>query len=243
MIVIYLIGLLSSLKALYKHKNSPDSQVKQAAIFILSIMGIGLFSYYQGRSHDYNLLITPYPAILILTLFADGLLQNFKNSRTKLSFINHQGILLLIILYFFSNSLISLLYHTDQLSNTIKIGVDTLRQPLQNTSPVSKNVDFVRRHTHPGEDVLILASDASEGIYYGESKTRSIIDIPSSVEWFLKLDIEQIITFLETNISSKVFVYPAKDYNFPEPSINQVLQTRYEVVTQSEGGIALLRPK
>jgi len=239
-IFIYLVGLLSSLKALYKQKNSHHPCVKQMAIFISSIMGIGLFSYYQGRSHDYNLLMVPYHAFLVLALFADSLMNDLKKS--KLDCISHQSLLLIVILYFFSNSLFSLLYHTDQLFNTIKVGVDTLRYPLQNTSPVSKNVAFIKQHSHPGESILILASDDSEGIYYGESQTRSIIDIPSSVEWILKRDIEQIVTFLETNISNKVFVYPAKDYNLHYEAINQVLKTRYEVVAQSEGGMALLRP-
>lgn len=210
---------------------------------MLSIMGLGLLSYHLGRSHDYNLIMTPYPATLILALFADRLLNDFKESKIEASYINHRNIFLLIILYFFSNSLVSLLYYSDHLFSTIKVSSNILTQSkcnLKNTSPVSKNIDFIKQHTHPGENILILAQDSWEGIYYGESETRSILDISSIVEWFLKSDVEQIRIFLETNNSSKVFVYPSIS---PEPAFNQILTTKYAIAAQSESGMALWQRK
>jgi len=242
-VLVYLLGLLSSLKALYRKPTDAHVRTRQTAIFMLSIMGIGLFSYYQGRSHDYNLLMTPYPATLILILFADGLLEGLDKSKEQLGYINHRSLFLLIILYFFSNSLLSLFHKTGSLLNTIQTGMTALLECTRNTSLVSKNINFIKDHSHPNESVLVLTPDWSDGVYYGESSTRSVVDVPSSVEWLFKRDVKQITTFLLENVSHKVFIYPSTDYGSIDIAINQILKTRYEVAAQSEGGMVLLYPK
>jgi hypothetical protein len=67
--------------------------------------------------------------------------------------------------------------------------------------------------TKPGEKIFILIKGYSEGPYYAESRTRSVLDLPSSIDWFYKRDYEAIGKFLQENKSVKVFAIPRQ---FPE---------------------------
>jgi hypothetical protein len=69
-VLSYLIGLSTSVQALLT--TGTDRNRAAMALFI-SVLGIGLFSYYQGRSHDFNLIHVLYPAILLWAMGLDAL--------------------------------------------------------------------------------------------------------------------------------------------------------------------------
>ena len=73
-ILSYFIGLGDSIKSLIKK----DKNTHNVVIFLLSILGLGIFSYYQGRSHDYTLATVIYPAIIIVSIYLDKILKEFK---------------------------------------------------------------------------------------------------------------------------------------------------------------------
>ncbi len=70
-ILIYIAGLSYGIKVLFDRNT--DRTIK--SIVFLSILGLGIFSYFQSRSYDGNLFAVCYPAILILTIFMDKLLR------------------------------------------------------------------------------------------------------------------------------------------------------------------------
>jgi hypothetical protein len=43
---------------------------------MLSVLGLGHFSYYQGRSHDYTLTAVWWPAFILLTISAGMLYRH-----------------------------------------------------------------------------------------------------------------------------------------------------------------------
>ena len=68
--LVYLAGLAYGALALAARRATPRVQM----VFLLSVLGIGLSSYYQGRSHPNILLLVWWPAHLLLALFLDDLL-------------------------------------------------------------------------------------------------------------------------------------------------------------------------
>jgi hypothetical protein len=68
---IYLAGLIFGLSAAIRARRLA---AEGGTILHLSVLGVGLFSYYQGRSHDYNLVHVCWPAVCLIFLFADRLL-------------------------------------------------------------------------------------------------------------------------------------------------------------------------
>jgi hypothetical protein len=70
-VLVYAIGLLIFFAAKFTNTDSKKADM----IFYLSIVGIGLFSYYQGRSHPLNLVNVSWPALLIIAIITDSYLK------------------------------------------------------------------------------------------------------------------------------------------------------------------------
>lgn len=87
LVSVYCIALFKSLKKLKFMKfkdNYPDDE-KYMTYFILSILGMGIFSYYQGRSHASILPLVIYPAVIVLGIFLEQLyLINIKEYIIKI---------------------------------------------------------------------------------------------------------------------------------------------------------------
>ena len=66
-VLVYLSGLAYAAHALSEKKNTPRAHL----VFLLSILGAGLFSYYQGRSHPQVLAVCWWPCFPLLAIFLD----------------------------------------------------------------------------------------------------------------------------------------------------------------------------
>ena len=109
------------------------------------------------------------------------------------------------------------------------------------------NIAFVRRLTTLGESVLFL-SENYDALYHGVSKTRAVLDLPSTVEWSRHDEMDLLKEFLEKNEAVKVFVDIG---NVPPFTVNPaiadeiaaILHERYEIVDRAAppGTLVLVR--
>lgn len=67
--LLYFAGLARAFQALL----SGEDELRPRIVFALSVLGAGLFSYFQGRSHDWVLLAASWPATLLAVIFVDEL--------------------------------------------------------------------------------------------------------------------------------------------------------------------------
>jgi len=216
-IIIYIFGLLY---AIFSKENAYITKI----IFLLSVLGFGLFSYYQGRSHDYVLTLVAYPAILLLTIFTDISLTNFKKYGYQLY---HNLAFALFLIFILSISICSIGYHFDQYYQYSERGFSA----LNDTKPslISENIDFIKNSTSNGEKILILGGNLN-GIYYGESHTESILNVPSQPEILFVNDDNKLSEFLLNNTDVKVFVDPSIFWNYNNPSrLITILNQNYRV--------------
>jgi len=72
----YLLGLAYSFSALFRSRKDAS---EPALVFFLSVLGIGVFSYYQGRSHPSVFPAVTAPAWILFGLFVDRHLHLFRN--------------------------------------------------------------------------------------------------------------------------------------------------------------------
>jgi hypothetical protein len=102
---------------------------------------------------------------------------------------------------------------------------------LNDTKPslISENIDFIKNSTIYGEKILILGGSLN-GIYYGESHTAAILNIPSQVEILFVNDENRLSEFLLNNTDAKVFVEPSVFWNYNNPSrLITILNQNYRV--------------
>lgn len=229
--LIYLSGLIYSIKGLFEVR---EDTVRDSIIFMLSILGIGLFVYYVGRSHDMTLKGPAYVAILILTIFADILIDQFRKNGF---WVSGGTCVAILILYFLFSAPVSILYNAKDLLEKVQFGFFSLTD--NGNQQHSNNVQFIKKHTYVGEKILILAT-GFDGPYYGESGTVCAVNLPSSSDYFFRTEIAELISYLKTNKSGKVFVYPA-EYDFPDTEINYVLKNYYEIIERSNDKMTLLQ--
>jgi hypothetical protein len=234
-VLIFLAGLLLSIKKWIGR----DSDWKNASIFFLSILGIGLFSYYEGRSHDATFYLPLYLPIILLIIFADAL-YSIIVSNAKL---HGHRLLFLMIISFILSSPLGLIYKSGEYYNWSSIGLSSFFEKSE--TPLTRNVNFIKSNTHEGEEIVILAK-AFDGVYYGESHTRSVLDIPSFTEVFFKREADYIVDFLRCNMTNKVFVYPFSEFyaqsgnDLVDIRINQTIKDLYAITSTSSEDMVLL---
>lgn len=230
-VTIYIFALLLSLHGLLKKEH----ETYNSNLFLLAIVGTGLFLYYQGRSHDanlYPLLVTP---ILIVTLLIDHTLEKIiQKKRPPYLFIP----LSIVGLYFCAGAIPSICLWGPRLFHVWTVpGFEAIYQKPAGFN--ARNIEFIKKHTYPGEPVVIYSDIYIDGIYHAETKTRAAMKLPSSSDYFLKSDLDYLQTFLATNKTQKVFVLPGNHLT----NIVAVIQTHYTCIAQDPPtGILLLLP-
>ncbi len=78
--LVYLGGMAHAAFALAARQPTPRANMT----FLLAVLGVGLSSYYQGRSHPNVLLLVCWPCLILLTLFLDDLLLRLRENPLAL---------------------------------------------------------------------------------------------------------------------------------------------------------------
>ncbi|WP_010494515.1 LamG domain-containing protein [Paenibacillus elgii] len=193
-ILSYIIGLSISIRSIVDKKDT----LKSKMIFMVSIMGLGLFSYYQGRSHDIVLLDVVYPSLLLLTLFSDNILEYIKSNGRR-SMIPVAALSVLVI--FMMSTIFSTAYNFDKLENHFKYRWSALLNYKDNY--ITTGIDFIKRYTKQEDKILILSMNS--GIYYADTKTKPALNLPGPSEMFLKKDYQIIEETIKGKSLDQIF--------------------------------------
>lgn len=236
-ILIYIIGLSTSIKSLISKRNTPKAKM----VLWLSLFGLGIFSYYQGRTVDNGLFNVCYPAFLLLAIFVDDLFFDIENIKSDGKALLGGKILLFIsLLYLLSSSVFSVFFNHHFISDSIKKRVQFYAAIAPNKvkvpTSIIENVEFVKGHTNKGEEVLILSYNSH--IYHLESGTTCPVKIPALIELHLKKDYEKVKDFLTNNMSKskKVFLDTNPDTTtfLNNPEILEILTKNFKIIDKSK---------
>ena len=193
LILAYIIGMGISIRALIEKNITPWTK----NIFLVTIMGIGMFSYYQGRSHDWGLFGQSFYFFILSTLFLDKSLSFLKNNKNLL--ITFSSMLLASVLS------LSLILMAINIKDEVVL-LKTVLNNVQSQSPMKKmvqmNYNFIKKHTAPDEKIIIFSRNS--GTYFSRIPNLSAFN-PGIVDLYLKSDYERLGKFIaESNV--KIFV-------------------------------------
>jgi hypothetical protein len=226
---IYVLAFAVAVRGMLHKRDEPF----YGSLFLLTILGSGLFGYYNGRSHDNCIIFLLYVPSLIATLLVDRVFTSAKGNPAYFRLLP-----LACLLFFFPASALPSLFLP---TNVIRFkemsfaGIEASKS--REDGQISLNVAFVKGLTKPGESIFILVKGFLEGPYYAESSTRSALDLPSSIDWFFKRDYAQIEKFLRENKSVKLFAIPGQ---FPE--YTGLLKAYRAVASQTKTGLTMYLP-
>lgn len=181
---IYLLGLIIALMSWYQHIES----IRADIIFYLSLLGLGLFVYYQGRSHVLNLFSVCWPALMIIAITAESTLKRIRQRTLPLTEI-WSPITAVTLLLMCTTTFIT---HVPRMVREMQYRFATrhvIMQPF-----IANELAFIKQHASSKHECLILSQ--RQGIYYAESGLASPIKGPGIIETFLKLDERRLVNQL-----------------------------------------------
>jgi hypothetical protein len=226
--LIYCIGLTYAIQAVVRKNITTRSSL----VMLVTVLGIGLFSYYQGRSHNGNLPACCLPAFILLTLFSDDLYTIYKSKKVFV-------VPFALTLFVLSFSFFQILYDQKRICG-LTWGKKDSALARQAKLHLEKNAAAIRAATQPGEKVFIFTAPYYLSQYFDLSGTCSI-ENPGIGELFLLSDYQRLLSRLAHNETTKVFFEPAVIENLEfDNDIPGILAALYDARRPADAGVKML---
>lgn len=176
-VLVYIIGYVISIYNFFTKQFSLQNNL----ILALTLLGNGLFIYYIGRSHEYNVLHCGYPSMMLLTIFADKFCGSFakKDFKFFLPKPRMESLLFgfpLLIISFLSAAFLFNLFSFEPLKK-IFISEKFAKKPDANEAHWVSEAAFIKDHIggsfdEPRDDILMLSIDWYEYYFALELKAK-----------------------------------------------------------------------
>ncbi len=244
----YTVGLLCSVAKLAA-SNESDGPGRDAdkIILLLCFLGVGLFSYYQGRSHDLCLITVWWPAFAVLSILLGKsvslLVENRPSLRKKGAGENGAPVffpafLALLLTCVLSFGLLSIADNAPALLSRVESATDEkndIPAPLER-----RNVLAVKQNTRPGGEVLIISEAAC--LYHLLSRTASPLETPGMTEIQLRSDFEKLLDYIARGNWSVIFLDSRRfPYHFPRKAVDDALERAAPIdIKELEKGFILI---
>ena len=184
---VYLLGIIIGLRSFISGKFSILAKMS----LFLAVLGIGLFTYYQGRSHIANLLSVAWPSLMLLVIYSDRIIRFIKYGMGSRYF----KLLLLPLFFMLSCAIVTIAAGSEKLV----LGVERTLQCMTNVDKPclhEQNISFILANTNDHKVVNIISD--MQGVYYAKTGLRAGIDNFNMVEIILIDDLKRIMYGLYT---------------------------------------------
>jgi hypothetical protein len=235
--LVYLAGLAFAAFALAARQGTPRAKM----VFLLSVLGVGLSSYYQGRSHPGVLLLAWWPCHLLLALFLDDLLLRLKEKPASLL----PWFATAVLAWFLVGAACSLVPELRFVGNAIDANyramsdrkVPRLRQ---------EDVALLMNRVPPGDKVVVASRHAA--LIHLASKRPAFNSVSLPDQMALWEEFRQLEELLAQSPSTLVLIdrttFALEDWGERDRGVRtlvELLQKRYEVVAATELGFLFAR--
>jgi len=214
--LVYLYGIYIGFNSILLGKRDAVDKIT----FFVAIFGLGISTYYLNRSHDFNLLGTLYPSLILLAIFLDKLVG--KNNRADLFKVKN-----LLIVMMISFILVLTLLQTLQPKKIINVLSSRIPDIINNkltNQLASDGVALVNFNASPNDQVVIISD--LDAIIHLETKTSSPFTSPGSVVNRTQADWNTLMNSLTNNMLHKVFISGNiyKTGNSPDPRRIEIMK-------------------
>lgn len=228
-LLVYCAGIFFALRS---YRLDINLGVRDLAL-TASLLGIGLFSYYQGRSHINCFVFVLWPAIIVGTLLVDSLFRKVRTDNARLG-------LLPFALPLFVFNILSATTAAASLSMLYPEGrLNILRTGIQSNEIVANELNFIRS-TIRGRQCLILAK--RQAIYHAETRTSSPLNGPGLIEMLLREDYKEFSSDIRNGLPQCIYLGRTRSSEPPVP-VPGLLDMYYVDRVNSLGTMMLLLPR
>ncbi len=207
MALLLIIGFTYSFVKWHKKEVTPKSTM----ILLISLVGVGYFVYYQGRSQNSNFALSTGYSFMLLAVLGEELWNRIKNSNEIL--FSGLFVLFLVLISF---NFIEIAYSTPKIHSLFYQEEDKA-QFLTVQQNMESDIEFMNKETKPHEKVFMLVQKKNQELYFDGNKRVAAFN-PGFIDLFMQEDIHRLEQMLiDSNL--QVFAEPARNtYPFLEPS-------------------------
>jgi hypothetical protein len=238
-ILVYLAGFAYAAHCLFGKCPS----LRANMVLLLSVLGVGLFSYYQGRSCPPVLATAWWPSILLMAIFLDELVSRGRDSSRR----PLETILALLLVWVLAGSCWGIIGHRFGQLETAVVRELQMLQPL-GSAPVEREVALLKQAIRPGEQALVISA-----YWQNDLSTLYCLDaqIPSAsrgplVQLLTTEDIAGLCRMLERRPDILVFEQNEARATALLPGYSQLLEllrTKYGTLAETDQGRLLISSK
>jgi len=230
LVIVYVAGFVYSLTKLFDKTITP----KSSAVFLLSALGSGLFMYFVGRSHNWNLLPFLGITLMLLAIMGDDLWVAAKTSRL-LSY----RIIFAVIVFVLAIASFEMLFNAKAIATFADDSMAKKEQDAEEEN-IRSNQQFIKANTSPHEKIFVFTSDWYQGLYFPPNKNRSAVN-PGFIELVLKTELNSYVETIRDS-SFQVFIEPYFFNSVLAPDIVAGVAAAYEVEKQN-GSMFLMKKR
>lgn len=254
LVILFAIGLIISLRNLKFIANDKTNIIgsRSSMYFFVSIIGVGVFSYYQGRSHDNVFLAVVWPGAIIAVMLLEDYHTTIMKSRSpyrrkdeiNVEKSDKQCENTMERVFYWTNfakyTFLLLILISFMLAAPYTILRDPIFSDMQHgsTSDFSKNVDYkanlLKKAIGNDSDVNLLVREQD---YYNTllgMKNRT--GLPSRVDWITRGDYDKVMFWLNTTKEKVIIdqhIFELLSY-YSNHAVRQIIESRYNVEVLGE---------
>lgn len=174
---IYLLCIIVGLRLFISGRVSIFAKM---SIF-LSVLGIGLFTYYQGRSHVWNLSLVIWPALMLMFIYTDRIIRLVKAGLINGAF----KILIFPAVFFAVCAMMTIACGSKMIAADIARTCRGVFTP-DDACQLEQDIRFILANVGDKKRANIVSD--MQGVYYAETGLRAGIDNFGMVELFFVKD-------------------------------------------------------
>jgi len=205
--LIYLIGWIISINHFLKNNKTR----KTTSVFILTILGTLSLTYYQGRSHNWNLFVTNFEAFILLGIFANELYKIYIEEKKMQP-------LLVLITCLIGFAPFQIFASIEDFKTVVSSKKDRLTNRNEQLH-VESTANTIKSLCKGKEEVFIVTADMYQSLYHCLSGTSSSIN-PGFIDILTNEQYEKLIRKMQSN-QQKIFMEPG----FYKPINTKILNT------------------
>lgn len=197
-ILAFMLGLVKSLGSFFWQGLAGESIFRSRILFLLSVLGTGLFAYYQGRSHDWALVPLLYLPLIIAAIILEDAVNGFvsgKNSGKRVLVGN--AVIILFLLFVFTSP-------SEKVFD--RVAAFKFKNFAEKFHKKYKKSEFMHLADYfsPGEEVYVISA-GSQSIIYADTGTVNPVNVPGQSEITVASDMEKVKNyFLEEGEGRKM---------------------------------------
>jgi hypothetical protein len=163
-----------------------------------TVLGIGLFSYYLGRSHPFVLPLCIWPLMIVAFALFDALSRYHGPQGQTI-----RGVSLAVVGFLVLAGSVIIVRVAPQIASTASIRWQQFGQ-MSPMSPVAEDIAFIRSNVSVSEGFEVLA--VHQATIYSEMQKRSTLPGPGIAEILLKQDADNLIKALVEEGPGNLFI-------------------------------------